>query len=182
METPTPRSAARSLFVAPAAAALRRDGRRFRALYQLASGHDPQELPSALIGNPAPPTNLPPVEGTPRPTARPVPGLDLAAGDGRPTLVNVFASWCVPCRQEHPMLMDLAEDPRIAVVGINYKDKPKNAPAFLDDLGNPYARDRHRSRARRHRLGRLRRAGDVPRRTPTARSSTSMSALLTRRA
>ncbi|BDA86661.1 thiol:disulfide interchange protein [Aureimonas sp. SA4125] len=108
-------------------------------LYQLVSGHDPQELPSALIGNPAPPTNLPPVEGILRADSTPVPGLDLAQGDGRPVLVNVFASWCVPCRQEHPVLMDLARDTRFRLVGINYKDEPNNARQFLAGLGNPYA-------------------------------------------
>jgi cytochrome c biogenesis protein CcmG/thiol:disulfide interchange protein DsbE len=114
-------------------------------LYQLVSGHDPQAIPSALIGAKAPATNLPPLEGLAGSDGAPVPGLDLAgkgglAGDdGRPTLVNVFASWCGPCRQEHPLLMEIARDERVRLVGINYKDKPENARRFLSDLGNPYA-------------------------------------------
>lgn len=108
-------------------------------LYQLASGHDPQEIPSALIGAKAPATNLPPLPGLVSAEGTPVPGLDLAADDGRPTLVNVFASWCGPCRQEHPLLMEIAKDPRIRLVAINYKDRPENALRFLGDLGNPYS-------------------------------------------
>ncbi|WP_294641554.1 DsbE family thiol:disulfide interchange protein [uncultured Aureimonas sp.] len=107
-------------------------------LYQLLSGHDPQVLPSALIGKPAPETRLPPLEGLTTASGAPAPGLDLVPGDGRVRLVNVFASWCVPCRQEHPALMALSQDPRFEVVAINYKDKPENALAFLSDLGNPF--------------------------------------------
>jgi cytochrome c biogenesis protein CcmG, thiol:disulfide interchange protein DsbE len=107
-------------------------------LYQLVSGHDPQVLPSALIGKPAPETRLPPLAGLKDATGAPVPGLDLVPGDGRVRLVNVFASWCVPCRQEHPALMALSKDPRFEIVAINYKDKPENALAFLNDLGNPF--------------------------------------------
>ncbi len=58
---------------------------------------------------------------------------------GKLTLVNVWGSWCVPCRQEHPLLMEIAEDERIRVVGLNYKDQPENARRFLGDLGNPFA-------------------------------------------
>jgi cytochrome c biogenesis protein CcmG/thiol:disulfide interchange protein DsbE len=107
-------------------------------LYQLMSGHDPQVLPSALIGKPAPETRLPPLAGLTTASGAPMPGLDLVPGDGRVRLVNVFASWCVPCRQEHPALMALSQDPRFEVVAINYKDKPENALAFLRDLGNPF--------------------------------------------
>lgn len=107
-------------------------------LYQLVSGHDPQVLPSALIGKPAPETRLPPLAGLKDASGAPVPGLDLVPGDGRVRLVNVFASWCVPCRQEHPALMALSKDPRFEIVAINYKDKPENALAFLNDLGNPF--------------------------------------------
>ncbi len=102
-------------------------------LMRLESGVDPEAIPSALIGHPAPDFALPPLEGVD------VPGLSRADLDGRVTLVNVFASWCVPCREEHPVLKTLANDPRIRLVGINYKDQPENARRFLGDLGNPYA-------------------------------------------
>lgn len=108
-------------------------------LYQLLSGHDPKEIPSVLIGKTAPSTELPALAGVTGPDGQPMPGLDLTGpGDGRPVLVNVFASWCAPCRQEHPILMDLARDDRFRLVAINYKDKPANAREFLASLGNPY--------------------------------------------
>src|SRR5690606_17160108 len=88
--------------------------------------------PSALIGTKAPSLSLPPLEGSA------TPALTNAAISGQLTLVNVFASWCVPCRQEHPMLKELSKDSRINIVGINYKDKNDNALRFLGELGNPY--------------------------------------------
>lgn len=102
-------------------------------LMQLMSGRDTSIVPSALIGQPAPKTELPPLAGSGRP------GFSTEAMKGRLTLVNVWASWCVPCRAEHPILMDLAKDTRFDVVGFNYKDKPENALKFLSDLGNPFA-------------------------------------------
>jgi len=101
-------------------------------LTQLRSGVDPSEIPSALVGKPAPSFTLPPLDGMN------VPGLSQADLIGHVTLVNVFASWCVPCREEHPVLSALAADPRIRVVGIDYKDDPGNARTFLTGLGNPY--------------------------------------------
>jgi cytochrome c biogenesis protein CcmG, thiol:disulfide interchange protein DsbE len=99
---------------------------------------DPSTLPSALIGRPAPTDDLPPLEGLVRDGVK-VAGLPAAAlRDGRTTLVNVFASWCGPCREEHPLLLKLAKDPRFRLVGINYKDDPENARRFLGALGNPY--------------------------------------------
>ena len=106
-------------------------------LYRLGAG-DPSALPSALIGRPAPNTPLPPLEGLAHDGA-PVPGLAIDDFKGKVSLVNVWASWCVPCRDEAPLLMKLAEDKRIRVVGINYKDEPTNARRFIGRYGNPYA-------------------------------------------
>ena len=106
-------------------------------LIQLLSGRDASVIPSALIGSEAPVLDLPALEGLERGGA-PVPALNDAAIEGRLTLVNVWASWCVPCRQEHPLLMELASRDDVAVVGINYKDQTENALRFLGELGNPY--------------------------------------------
>ena len=94
-------------------------------------------LPSALIGKPAPPTELPPVPGLDV-DGKPVPGLSNATFAGSVTLVNVWASWCVPCHDEVPLLEALGKDKRIQLVGINYKDAPDNARRFLDRYGNPF--------------------------------------------
>jgi cytochrome c biogenesis protein CcmG/thiol:disulfide interchange protein DsbE len=99
---------------------------------------DPSTIPSALIGHPAPQTNLPPVAGLVREGA-PVPGLDSAAFNGAVSVLNVWASWCVPCHDEAPLLVRLAQDKRIRVVGINYKDQAENARRFLGRYGDPYA-------------------------------------------
>ncbi|MGE0501066.1 MAG: DsbE family thiol:disulfide interchange protein [Rhizobiaceae bacterium] len=101
-------------------------------LYRLATGGDISRIPSALIGEPAPATMLSPLDGTG------LPGLDSTIFAGKVTLVNVFASWCAPCRDEHPMLMALAQDERFSIWGMNYKDNPANALTFLTGLGNPY--------------------------------------------
>ncbi|MCB5174692.1 DsbE family thiol:disulfide interchange protein [Microvirga lenta] len=101
-------------------------------------GEDPSRLPSALINKPVPVFSLPPLEGLTA-NGQPVPGLSNEDLKGRVTVVNVWASWCAPCRQEHPLLVDLAKDPSIRVVGINQKDDPDNARRFLGSLGNPYA-------------------------------------------
>jgi cytochrome c biogenesis protein CcmG, thiol:disulfide interchange protein DsbE len=99
---------------------------------QLTGTKDKSELPSMLIGKPAPATDLPPLD----PAA---PGLKSADFADRVTVLNVFASWCVPCREEAPALIEFAKDRRFTLVGFNYKDKPENAAAFLAEFGNPFA-------------------------------------------
>jgi cytochrome c biogenesis protein CcmG, thiol:disulfide interchange protein DsbE len=106
-------------------------------IYRLGAG-DPSRIPSALIGQPAPQTPLPPLAGLER-EGEPVPGLDGAMFKGAVAVLNVWASWCVPCRDEAPLLMKLAADRRIRVVGITYKDQPDNARRFLGRFGNPFA-------------------------------------------
>ncbi len=105
-------------------------------LYRLGSG-DPSRIPSALIGRPVPATDLPPLSGLTR-DGRPVPGVSSTDFTGAVTLVNVWASWCVPCHDEAPLLMKLAEDKRIRLAGINYKDQPDNARRFIGRYGNPF--------------------------------------------
>jgi cytochrome c biogenesis protein CcmG/thiol:disulfide interchange protein DsbE len=105
-------------------------------IFRLGSG-DPSRIPSALIGHAAPQTNLPPLAGLER-DGKPVPGLDSATFTGEVAVLNVWASWCVPCRDEAPLLMTLATDARIRVVGINYKDQGDNARRFLGRYGNPF--------------------------------------------
>lgn len=105
-------------------------------MYRLGAG-DPSRIPSALIGQSAPQTNLPPIAGLER-DGKPVAGLDSAAFKGDVTVLNVWASWCVPCHDEAPLLMKLAADPRIRVAGINYKDSADNARRFLGRYGNPF--------------------------------------------
>jgi cytochrome c biogenesis protein CcmG, thiol:disulfide interchange protein DsbE len=109
------------------------------ALFVLRLGAgDPSRIPSALIGHPAPRTDLPPLPGLER-DGKAVPGLDSAEFQGRVTVLNVWASWCVPCREEAALLMTVAADPRVRVVGMNYKDQPDNARRFLGRYGNPFA-------------------------------------------
>jgi cytochrome c biogenesis protein CcmG, thiol:disulfide interchange protein DsbE len=99
---------------------------------------DPSRIPSALIGHPAPQTALAPISGLER-DGKPIPGIDPASFKGAVTLVNVWASWCVPCHDEAPLLVELAHDSRLRIVGINYKDEPENARRFLGRYGNPFA-------------------------------------------
>jgi cytochrome c biogenesis protein CcmG/thiol:disulfide interchange protein DsbE len=99
---------------------------------------DPSRIPSALIGHPAPQTSLPPLQGLLSNGAQ-VPGLDPTNFKGKVSVVNVWASWCVPCHDEAPLLTELAKDNRLQLIGINYKDAPDNAQRFLGRYGNPFA-------------------------------------------
>jgi cytochrome c biogenesis protein CcmG, thiol:disulfide interchange protein DsbE len=99
---------------------------------------DPSLIPSALIGHPVPQTALPPITGLKR-DGMAVPGVDPASFKGAVSVVNVWASWCVPCHDEAPLLMQLAQDQRLHVIGINYKDDADNARRFLGRYGNPFA-------------------------------------------
>ena len=100
-------------------------------------GGDPSKIPSALIGRPAPQTALPALEGLVSDGTQ-VPGLDPAVFKGKVSVVNVWASWCVPCHDEAPLLTKLGEDKRLQFVGINYKDAADNARRFLGRYGNPF--------------------------------------------
>ena len=105
--------------------------------FRLGSG-DPSRIPSALIGRPAPDTNLAAVPGLVTRDGKPLPGISAAEFKGAVTLVNVWASWCIPCRDEAPLLDTLSQDKRIRLVGINYKDQPENARRFLRRHVNPF--------------------------------------------
>jgi cytochrome c biogenesis protein CcmG/thiol:disulfide interchange protein DsbE len=98
---------------------------------------DPSRIPSALIGRSAPETVLPPLEGLFKSGAQ-VPGLDPTALKGKVSVINVWASWCVPCHDEARLLAELAKDERFRLVGINYKDGSDNAKRFLDRYGDPF--------------------------------------------
>jgi len=102
------------------------------AVFALNIDRDPSYVQSVLIDKPAPAFALEPVAGIE------APGFDTASLRGEVTVVNVFASWCIPCRDEHPLLVSLKEQTGVKLVGINQKDAPENARAFLDELGNPY--------------------------------------------
>lgn len=104
--------------------------------FRLGAG-DISRIPSVLIGKPAPQTPLPPLEGLAK-NGTQIPGLDPAAFIGKVSVVNVWASWCVPCHDEAPLLDTLGTDKRIQVIGLNYKDKTDNARRFLGRYGNPF--------------------------------------------
>lgn len=101
-----------------------------RRLNLIEHGNAPDVIPSVMINRPMPDFKLPSL-------VRGKPDVTSAAVKGRVTLINIFASWCLPCRVEHPLLADIKKS-GIALVGINYKDKPDNARKWLQDMGNPF--------------------------------------------
>lgn len=102
------------------------------------SGPAPGNLPSALAGKQIPDFSLPPLDGLMQEGVQ-VPALSAGDLKGRVSVVNIWASWCGPCREEHPLLVRLSTDERVRVVGINYKDDPENARRFLGTFGNPFS-------------------------------------------
>ncbi|MCB1430032.1 MAG: DsbE family thiol:disulfide interchange protein, partial [Nitratireductor sp.] len=107
-------------------------------LKQLESGGSARDIPSALIGKPVPEFALAPLDGLLDNGGAQVPGIDTASFKGKVTVVNVWASWCAPCRLEHPLILALRENRDVRIVGINYKDQTANALRFLGQLGNPF--------------------------------------------
>jgi cytochrome c biogenesis protein CcmG, thiol:disulfide interchange protein DsbE len=101
--------------------------------FTMSLGHDPRLVPSPLIGKPVPAFGLLAVKGR---------NLGLSSSDlqGEVSLVNVFASWCVACREEHPLLMGLKAQGAVPIHGLNYKDQPDDAARWLDTMGDPYTR------------------------------------------
>ena len=112
-------------------------------VFRLFAG-DASRVPSALIGKPAPALTLPALEGLLR-AGQPVPGMSPADFKaGKVTILNIFASWCAPCRVEHPFLVAMSQSAAVKrgdvqIMGLNYKDEPENARRFLGALGNPYS-------------------------------------------
>jgi len=92
---------------------------------------DPRKVPSPLIGKPAPAFNLPRLDD-------PAQSVKRDAMVGKPWILNVWASWCGPCREEHPHLVAFARTKRVPLVGLNYKDARNDAQAWLKEFGNPY--------------------------------------------
>ena len=118
----------RLIYAAPALAAV-----GLAALFASRLGVDPSQIPSNLIGKRVPVFSLPPVQGR---------TLGLSSDDlhGEVSLVNVFASWCVACREEHPLLLRLKNDGSVPIHGLNYKDHPDDAARWLNTVGDPYTR------------------------------------------
>ncbi len=123
-----PRKRLRLIYIVPIVAFV-----ALAAVFGIGLTLDPSTIPSALIGKPVPNFALPPVKGRTL-------GLSTADLKGEVSLVNVFASWCVACRAEHPYWMALAARKIVPIHGLNYKDKPDDAAKWLDRLGDPYTR------------------------------------------
>lgn len=102
------------------------------------AGPAPGNLPSALAGKQIPDFSLPPLDELLQDGVQ-VPALSASSLKGRVSIVNVWASWCGPCREEHPFLVTLSKNTQINLVGINYKDDPENARRFLGTFGNPFS-------------------------------------------
>jgi cytochrome c biogenesis protein CcmG/thiol:disulfide interchange protein DsbE len=94
---------------------------------------NPREIPSPLIGKPVPQFELPPVRGRTL-------GLQTSDLKGEVSIVNVFASWCLSCKEEHPVFMQMQRERLVPIHGLNYKDRPEDAQKWLDDMGDPYTR------------------------------------------
>lgn len=118
----------RLIFIVPVAA-IAIMGAIFFAL--LERDRDPGAVPSPFIGKPVPAFALPSLDGGGQ--------ITEANLKGAVTVFNVFASWCLPCRVEHPILMRLAREGKVRLVGLNYKDKPEDAKRWLAELGNPFS-------------------------------------------
>ncbi|MGE0023698.1 MAG: DsbE family thiol:disulfide interchange protein [Hyphomicrobium sp.] len=105
--------------------------------FGLVSG-DPSKLPSALIGRPVPATDFPALEGLVV-DGQPVPGFQASdLGKGRVSVVNFWASWCVPCIEEHPLLIELRSRTGVDIYGVNYKDQAESGRRFIGRYGNPF--------------------------------------------